>query len=418
MSIFNRAEIIDNKFLKNIESNNFPIPKSNVPFSSLEVSSSTIVSLFESQVISRHTDLKARILKDKGKCFYTIGSSGHEGNAVFGKFFPFTDMAFLHYRSAPFFLERSKQINGSTPLYDLALSYMASSEDPISGGRHKVIGSKKLNIPPQTSTIASHLPKAVGTAFSIDRAKDLNLETKELNINSIVICSFGDASVNHASALSAINTASWICNLGGHVPIIFICEDNGTGISVPTSPSWIKENFGNRFGIEYIAVDGLNMFDLIHKTKLVEQKCRLNRKPIFLHMKTVRLMGHAGSDIELGYKTLDQIEAAEAEDPLLHSARIIIENKILSINEILSLYELARKQVSNVFEHATLKPKLKTQSDVMSSIVGSKTNKILPRTPILKVRKTSFKKEFERINIPQHMAKLINYTLDRSHVRI
>ena len=40
-------------------------------------------------------------------------------------------------------------------------------------------------------------------------------------------------------------------------------------------------------------------------------------------MKTVRLMGHAGSDIELGYKTLDQIEAAEAEDPLLHSARII-----------------------------------------------------------------------------------------------
>ena len=82
MSIFNRAEIIDNKFLKNIESNNFPLPKSNVPFSSLEVSSSTIVSLFESQVISRHTDLKARILKDKGKCFYTIGSSGHEGNAV------------------------------------------------------------------------------------------------------------------------------------------------------------------------------------------------------------------------------------------------------------------------------------------------------------------------------------------------
>ena len=37
------------------------------------------------------------------------------------------------------FLERSKQVNGSTPLYDLALSYMASSEDPISGGRHKVI---------------------------------------------------------------------------------------------------------------------------------------------------------------------------------------------------------------------------------------------------------------------------------------
>jgi 2-oxoisovalerate dehydrogenase E1 component len=61
-------------------------------------------------------------------------------------------------------------------LYDMALSFMASSDDPISGGRHKVIGSKKLNVPPQTSTIASHIPKAVGTAFGIDRARDLKIK--------------------------------------------------------------------------------------------------------------------------------------------------------------------------------------------------------------------------------------------------
>ena len=98
-------------------------------------------------------DLRSRLLKDEGKCFYTIGSAGHEGNAVFGKVFHYTNMAFLHYRSGAFFLERSRQIPGTTPLYDMALSFVASSEDPISGGRHKVIGSKKLNIPPQTSTV-------------------------------------------------------------------------------------------------------------------------------------------------------------------------------------------------------------------------------------------------------------------------
>ena len=69
-----------------------------------------------------------------------------------------------------------------TPIYDLGLSFVASSDDPISGGRHKVIGSKKLNMPPQTSTIASHLPKAVGAAFSIDRAK--NLKIKQIIITS------------------------------------------------------------------------------------------------------------------------------------------------------------------------------------------------------------------------------------------
>ena len=87
-----------------------------------------------------------------------------------------------------FFIERSKHLPGSTPLYDLALSFVASSDDPISGGRHKVIGSKELNIPPQTSTIASHLPKAVGAAFSIDRAKDLNFNQKRFKKNSLTIC--------------------------------------------------------------------------------------------------------------------------------------------------------------------------------------------------------------------------------------
>ena len=411
MSLFNRAEVIDSNFSQFIEQGKLPQSSCKRVLKDINLKPSSLISIFESQLLSRHIDIKARLLKDKGKCFYTIGSSGHEGNAVFGKIFPYTDMAFLHYRSGPFYIERSKQINTSTPIYDLALSFMASSEDPISGGRHKVIGSKKLNIPPQTSTIASHLPKAVGTAFSIDRAKNLDIESRELDEKSIVLCSFGDASANHASALSAFNTASWISHYGGHVPIIFICEDNGFGISVPTDSKWIEKSFLQRYGIKYVSVDGLNMIDLIYKTNKVERDCRLNRIPIFLHMKTVRLMGHAGSDIELGYKSLDQIEIAEKNDPLLHSARMILENNLLSKEEILKLYESIRKQVSSVFEAATLRPKLKTSSDVMSSIEGVSKKKKNPPPISIKNRKDIFKKEFKRLNIPQHMAKLINYAL-------
>ena len=189
MSLFNRAEVVDQNFTKFVKNNNFPPPQTNLHLSQTNIRPTELISIFESQVLSRHIDLKARLLKDEGKCFYTIGSSGHEGNAVFGKVFPTTDMAFLHYRSGPFFIERSKQVAGTTPIYDLALSFMASSEDPISGGRHKVIGSERLNIPPQTSTIASHLPKAVGTAFSIDRAKDLDIPESKLKYDSIVLCS-------------------------------------------------------------------------------------------------------------------------------------------------------------------------------------------------------------------------------------
>ena len=265
--MFNRTEIIDKNFTHRVSSAEFPQSHPSHNFDLLDFNKNQLIQIFESQVTSRHIDIKARLLKDKGECFYTIGSAGHEGNAVYGNIFPYTDMAFLHYRSGPFFIERSKQINKTTPIYDLALSFMASSDDPISGGRHKVIGSKELNIPPQTSTIASHLPKAVGAAFSIDRSANLDLRENKIEPNSIVLCSFGDASSNHASALSAINTASWIRAKGGNVPIIFICEDNGLGISVKTEEHWIQQNFSNKAYLNYVKVDGLNLFDLIKKSK-------------------------------------------------------------------------------------------------------------------------------------------------------
>ena len=411
MSLFNRAEVVDQNFTKFVKNNNFPPPQTNLHLSQTNIRPTELISIFESQVLSRHIDLKARLLKDEGKCFYTIGSSGHEGNAVFGKVFPTTDMAFLHYRSGPFFIERSKQVAGTTPIYDLALSFMASSEDPISGGRHKVIGSERLNIPPQTSTIASHLPKAVGTAFSIDRAKDLDIPESKLKYDSIVLCSFGDASVNHATALSAFNTASWISSQGGHVPIIFICEDNGTGISVSTDKKWIEQNFNNRQDIHYIQTDGLHLIDLIIKSREVENDCRMNRSPIFLHMKTVRLMGHAGSDVEMGYRTLSEIEATEFNDPLLHSARILIENQCLSSEDILALYNSSRDQVNHVFNATIVRPKLETAADVMKSITANQIKRTSPNQPIQSVRKEIFGKEFNRMSHPQNMAKLINYAL-------
>ena len=411
MSIFNRAEIIDSNFTKFVKKGNLPQARTILDLSQTNIKPTELISIFESQVLSRHMDLKARLLKDEGKCFYTIGSSGHEGNAVFGNIFSYNDMAFLHYRSGPFFIERSKKLPGTTPIYDMALSFMASSEDPISGGRHKVIGSKKLNIPPQTSTIASHLPKAVGTAFSIDRAKDLNIKERQLEDESIVLCSFGDASLNHASALSAFNTANWITNLGGHVPIIFICEDNGLGISVPTNEDWVEKNYNNRPNTRYIQTDGLQMIDLILKSKEAEKICRQSRSPVFLHMKTVRLMGHAGSDVEVGYKSIADIEATEFNDPLLHSVRILIENQCLSSDEILALYESNRNRVNHVFEIATSRPKLKTSNDVISSIIPNINKKRRPKYPSDKKRKDLFGKEYNRISQPQHMAKLINYTL-------
>ena len=411
MNLFNRAEIIDQNFSNLLNNNTLPQSDKELSLSDISLGANDLISIFESQIFSRHMDLKARDLKEKGQCFYTIGSSGHESNAVFGNIFPFSDIAFLHYRSGAFFIERSKQLDGGTPLYDMALSFMASSDDPISGGRHKVIGSKKLNIPPQTSTIASHIPKAVGTAFSIDRARDLDIKERELEKNSIVICSFGDASVNHASALSGFNTARWVKSSGGNVPIVFICEDNGYGISVPTPRDWISNTFSNQENLKYFYCDGLNMLDTINVTKEAEDYCRLTRSPVFLHMKTVRLMGHAGSDIESSYLSIGQIEKTEKNDPLLHSARILIENNCLSKDDILKLYEKSRNRIHSIFERATTKPRITESSEVMDTIISKDIKTDNPSIPNEKIRASIFGKEYKRLDQPGHMAKLINYAL-------
>ncbi len=170
--MYNRAEAIDVNFQKFVLEGHLPDPRSSIDLKNSTLTGEELLDIFETQVMSRLLDLRARELKQSNICYYTIGSSGHEGNAVTAKVFRPTDMAFLHYRSGAFFIQRAKQFPGSTPLFDMLLSFTASKEEPIAGGRHKVIGSKELFIPPQTSTIASHLSKAVGAALSVSRAFD------------------------------------------------------------------------------------------------------------------------------------------------------------------------------------------------------------------------------------------------------
>ena len=128
------------------------------------------LALFGDQAASRHLDLAARQLRARGEGFYTIGSSGHEGNAAVAAALRPSDPALIHYRSGAFYLARARQVPGSTPILDVLLGLCGSRDEPIAGGRHKVFGNARLCISPQTSTIASHLPRAVGLAFAIERA--------------------------------------------------------------------------------------------------------------------------------------------------------------------------------------------------------------------------------------------------------
>src|SRR5215218_8914573 len=68
------------------------------------------LALFDVQLSSRHLDLAARWLRSQGRGYYTIGSSGHEGNAAVAAALRPTDPALLHYRSGAFYCARAGQL--------------------------------------------------------------------------------------------------------------------------------------------------------------------------------------------------------------------------------------------------------------------------------------------------------------------
>ncbi|MEO1657747.1 MAG: thiamine pyrophosphate-dependent enzyme [Pseudomonadota bacterium] len=367
------AGVVDS-FAARLAQGTLPTRISNVSLTEAGLTPYELVQLFESQATSRHLDLEARRLAADKRAFYSIGSAGHEGNAAVAKALRVDDMAFLHYRSGAFFLERARKAPGTTPIWDMALSFVASSDDPISGGRHKVFGSKQLFIPPQTSTIASHFPKAVGAAYSLTLAKRVEGHEALLAPDSVVCCSFGDASTNHSTAQGAFNAASWIAYRSLPLPLIFLCEDNGLGISVPTPEGWIAANFAERQGLNYIHCDGRDVAGVHTAAREAVRIARKRRRPVFLHMRTVRLMGHAGSDTELTYRRKSDLNHAEENDPLLLTARHILQETTCSLTDIQTIYRQIGEQVRQVMDQATSRPKLSSSAQVASSLKSSSIN--------------------------------------------
>ena len=368
---FNRAEIVDQNFTEFVQLWQGEVQRPHgdhspvLPGSTLDARG--FRELLESQLISRHLDLMARVLRVQNKVFYTIGSSGHEGNAMVARLTRHTDPAFLHYRSGGFLAERFRKLPGMDPVMDSALSFAASMEDPASGGRHKVWGSKPLWVLPQTSTIASHLPKALGTAVAIEQARRIGHKLP-IPDDSIAICSFGDASSNHASAQTAFNAAAWTAYQKLPAPVLYVCEDNGIGISVKTPSGWVANNFRHRADLDYFYADGLDLANGYAQVQEAVEHCRVTRRPTFLHLRTTRVMGHAGTDFEIEWRSVEELFAVEATDPLLRSAEIALSSGLYTKESLLALYEATRKRCFEAAEDADRRPRLTSLDEVMKPL--------------------------------------------------
>ncbi len=378
------------------------------------LSAARCLELFDAQLASRHLDLAARLLQAEGAGFYTIGSSGHEGNAGLAAALRLTDPALLHYRSGAFYLVRAGQASPPRDgVNDVLLGLVAAAAEPISGGRHKVFGHPQLNVIPQTSTIASHLPRAVGVAFALARAAKLGMTTRWPD-DAIVVCSFGDASANHCTATGAVNTAAYCSYQGLPLPLLLVCEDNGLGISVRTPPGWIEATQSGRPCVKYFHADGADLAAVYDTAVRAAAWVRERREPAFLHLQMVRFGGHAGSDVESSYRVASEIAADLGRDPLLGTAQLLVGGGVLAPAEILARYEAARERVLALAADVAGAPRLDSAAQVMAPLAPRRPDAVAAdaaRAATPSARGRAFERRRPEDEGPLTLAQAINRSL-------
>jgi 2-oxoisovalerate dehydrogenase E1 component len=338
----------------------------------------TLLAIFDAQAESRHLDFAARWMQQRGGGYYTISSAGHEGNAALAAALRPNDPALLHYRSGGFYCARARQVPGVDPVRDVLLGVAAAADEPIAGGRHKVFGRAELAIVPQTSTIASHLPRALGVALGIGRAAKLGVACPWPR-DAVSVASFGDASASHSTAVGAINAACHTAYQGIPVPLLLICEDNGIGISVPTPPGWVAASFGAWPGLHYLAADGCDPVAAYDAAARAASLVRSRRRPAFLHLSVVRFLGHAGSDAEGAYRAPADLEADLARDPLVATAAALVGSGLLTPAEAVDRYDAIGDRVRGAAEQALSSRPLSSAVEVMAPLAPRHPERVAER---------------------------------------
>lgn len=258
-------------------------------FNPNSISAEEFDHLLKCQMTSRLIDFGGQELYRKKLGFYDLNNLGHEGLVGIAFHLKLSDPKLLHYRSGAAFVEwliRAQQ----DPIAEV-LGSIVCAKSSFSGGSHKVFGSLEASVIPQTSTIASQMPKAVGLGFAIHKAQQLKVNGRFPD-DSVVFCSFGDGSFNHGSAQEAFNMIEWLKFTEHPMPILMICENNGLSISSENPPGFIESAMSKRHAFHYVKINSLDIIDTFEKSKAAVAIARESRRPVFLDIKTSRLGEH------------------------------------------------------------------------------------------------------------------------------
>lgn len=297
---------------------------------------------YELLVLGRMLDERApNYLKQALGWSYHAPYAGHDGiQLAIGQVFDKkTDHLFPYYR------DMQVAVSAGLTATEIILNGISKKDDLASGGRHMSnhFAKPEWNIHNVSSCTGNHTLHAVGVARGMDRYKH----------KGVAISSQGESSVSEGYVYEAINGAS-----REKLPVVFVFQDNGYGISVPksdqTANEFVADNFTGFLNLQIIHCDGKDPFDSMNAMLAAKKHAMEKREPVIVHAHCVRIGNHSNSDNHEWYRDEKERAEAKAQDPLPRFREALLKAKRLTEKELEAI-ELKCKEEIMVAHKAAVK---------------------------------------------------------------
>src|SRR5690606_14415905 len=230
---------------------------------------------------------------------------------------------------------------------EILLNGLSKKDDIASGGRHMSnhFAKPEWNIHNVSSCTGNHTVHATGVGRAMKRYKH----------KGVAISSQGESSVSEGYCYEAINGAS--CE---KLPVIFVFQDNGYGISVPkrdqTANERVADNFSGFLNLRIIHCDGKDVFDSMNAMAEARKHAIEKQEPVIVHADCVRIHSHSNSDKHELYRDEKERADAAAQDPLAKFRDVLLQNKIFSKKELEAMDKEAKDQIMQAHAAAMKAP--------------------------------------------------------------
>ncbi len=320
------------------------ISKGDKVFTIKSVDKETLGKYYYLMTLGRQLDDKApNYLRQALGWSYHAPYAGHDGiQLAIGQIFDRkTDHLFPYYR------DMLTAISAGLTTEEIILNGLSKKDDIASGGRHMSnhFAKPEWNIHNVSSATGNHTLHAVGVARAI----------KYYKTGGVAISSQGESSTSEGYVYEAINGAS-----NEQLPVIFVFQDNGYGISVPkedqTANYYAATNFEGFKNLRIIYCNGLDVFSSLNAMSMARRHVREKGQPVIVHAHCVRMHSHSNSDRHELYRDDDEISEARGQDPLLKFRKRLLFSEIFSESELDQLDADAKKEISAAHKKVIMMP--------------------------------------------------------------